>query len=461
MSIDKLVAGDVLSGFVIDGVEATPYVVGTLTRDDEGVEVMVPYVPGLPSGQFEVARKWFEDEALQSNFLFETKDGAVSLFECRISSRTMGGTSLGQFRPTEIVLSRRTGDLGDELRLREVQSTLDGLAEWTRLRAAHQKADVDDQSLVKKVTVEVETREEITWTQGDVTMCLRTHWAGDNSKPGVHIDEWVVLSSRFEDSRPFHEHLRHQQKVRSLVSLMLGAAVNFRKHEIRDIRFAREMPDGSLVELFRELISRRTVGQYSQPFADLSRSRLETVAHLPQISTASLTKWATMYDDWSRVIDPTVGLLSRPGAFAEDIVISTNLALEAAGQLLPKGAGEHALFGTRKTTSRHVFRCLTSLNVDWSLAADSVYGLAEAIANNYNTIKHYDRGHMPDRYETYWVGQVSLLVVRMLVVNLLDDTGEIVRSLGTGWRLPNLLRNLGDNNLHIDNVGKFVPIAGN
>jgi hypothetical protein len=361
MSIENLVAGDVLSGFVIDGVEATPYVVGTLARDNEGVEVMVPYVPGLPSGQFEVVRKRFEEEALQPNFLFETKDGAVSLFDCRVSSRTMGGTSLGQFRPPEVILSQRSVDIGDQLTVREVQSTLDGLAEWVGLRAAHQKADLDDESLVKKVTVEIETREEISWTQEDATMCLRTHWAGDNSKPGVHIDEWVVLSSRFAESRPIHEHFRHQQKVRSLVNLMLGAAVNFRKHEIRDTRFAREMPDGSLVELFKELISRRTVSEYSRPLADLSKSRLETVAHLPQISTDSLTKWATMYEDWSRVIDPVVGLLSRPDAFAEDIVISTNLALEATGQLLPKGTEEHALYGPRRTTLQHVFRCLMSL----------------------------------------------------------------------------------------------------
>jgi hypothetical protein len=100
-------------------------------------------------------------------------------------------------------------------------------------------------------------------------------------------------------------------------------------------------------------------------------------------------------------------------------------------------------------------------NVDRSAAADSVFGVAEAIATNYNTIKHYDRGQMPDRYETYWVGQLSLLVVRMLVVNLLDESGNIVRALGAGWHLPNVLRNLADNNLHIDGVGTFVPIAGN
>ncbi|WP_348788455.1 hypothetical protein [Leifsonia sp. NPDC080035] len=459
MSIEKLEPGKTLSGFVIDGVEETPYVVGTLTLDERGVEVELPYLPHLPTKQFETIEQWVDGEALPANLIFETLGGRVSLYGNRSTGWTSGNISQGRFRPDEAVLGDRMGDLQEPLTVTEVKSTLDGLSEWTGFKAIKQETHVDEQSRVKRITAEVESVDEFTWQQGDAKMTITTHWHGDGKRNGLHIDEWVVLTTEFPTSRPFINHLMEQRKVRSLLTLMLGAGIAWRKHEVRDERFAVVMPDGSLLPLFYEVISRRTVRDYALPVPDHTALRRDGVAYLPQLQPAALTRWAALYEEWSRVIDPTVGVLSRSGAFAEDIVISTNLSLEAGGHLLPASKDEEALYGSKKSTSRHIFRCLESLGLDWSEAADSLWGLAEAIADNYNTIKHYDRGEMPPTQETYVIGRLSLVVVRLLALNLLDETGQLVKAYGESWQFQRLLRYFADSNLHIDWKGDFVPAS--
>jgi hypothetical protein len=66
---------------------------------------------------------------------------------------------------------------------------------------------------------------------------------------------------------------------------------------------------------------------------------------------------------------------------------------------------------------------------------------------------------MPPIQQSYLIGEVSLLVVRLLAVNLLDDTGALVKAQGNGRLFQGVVRNFRESNWHIDGDGKFVAPA--
>jgi hypothetical protein len=63
-----------------------------------------------------------------------------------------------------------------------------------------------------------------------------------------------------------------------------------------------------------------------------------------------------------------------------------------------------------------VYRCLDALDVLWPERIRDRVGLARAIANNYNDVKHYDRGDFPEHSETYAVSEINQMIVRLLAI---------------------------------------------
>jgi hypothetical protein len=58
--LDHLELGSVFPALFIDGVEATPYVVGTLRLTERGVGIQVPYAKDEP--EFANVQAWFSDQ---------------------------------------------------------------------------------------------------------------------------------------------------------------------------------------------------------------------------------------------------------------------------------------------------------------------------------------------------------------------------------------------------------------
>jgi hypothetical protein len=177
-----------------------------------------------------------------------------------------------------------------------------------------------------------------------------------------------------------------------------------------------------------------------------------------QIGAEGMRLWHENYDTWKRVIQPTESALSRPGAVLENIVISACMSIEAAGSLIGSVQGEADTYARtgRPTTATYVFRCLARLGLKWQEAAESVTGLARAVANNYNTIKHYDRGEFPDLIQTYLIGQVAMTTVRLLATNLIDPSGQLVRNYEVDPSFGELKGEFEAQDIFIDSAGNFV-----
>ncbi len=338
----------------------------------------------------------------------------------------------------------------------ELRSQIDGLQEWTRFRAASTETNIDDAS-VRRLVITVAAVDEFTWQQGDARMTISNDWRHIDRSDGMEFEERVVLTSTFTESRPFQAHYAEQRKVVALLTLMLGVGIRFRRHEVRDSRFPTEVMGTPHLE-FHELLSSRTIQDYTIPKPDSAQMRIRGIAYLRQFKPEDLARWAENYEAWRRVIDPTVGVLSRSGLFVEDVVISTNLSLEAAGHILPYADGEEDTYRAagQLTSATFIYRAVKSLDLDWVAIADTPIGLARAVATNYNTIKHYDRGAMPPAQETHLIGELSLIVVRLLALNMLDPSGQRTKD-ATSAR-GEIITRFEQSGLRIDNSGSFVRI---
>lgn len=467
MSMPHLEFGDSVAGLLVDGVEETPYVGATLRLvHPDGVEVEVPYLSRHSAPQFTNVDEWFSTQTPPKNMRMITPRGAVSLFDISWGghSETWGGvnTSVGTLRPTEAVLGRRDGPLGDPLEMTRMYSRIDGLNEWTRLGSVFHENELDASNRIRAATYELRSAEGVEWTQGEARMSLQGGWNVSENRDALRlrtvIDETVSLVSEFDSSRSFWDHFVEQRKIATLLVFLYGRPIGFREHKLRDDRFAARLSDGRIYAHPRyEIISRHTIRDRVNPVPstdDLGRP----LAYLAQIGPDGLSAWADAYETWSRFILPSMSVVGRAQPYIEDIVVSTSMGLEAAGGLLGEQEGEQpTLHRGRPTTATNVYRALHVLQLDWS-GVGSELGLARAVANNYNDVKHSDRGDLPDQDSTFLVSRINELVVRLLALRLTGRGDELLAPYRDGNEMWKIKEDFRLNRLSVLDDGTWMRV---
>lgn len=121
--------------------------------------------------------------------------------------------------------------------------------------------------------------------------------------------------------------------------------------------------------------------------------------------------------------------------------------------------GEEVTYTSRKkpSTSTYVLRVLADIGLDWSETAESLVGLARGIANNYNDIKHYDRGRLPEGAHSYLISRVTLMLVRLFLLKRIDESGALVGDYGKAYRFMQLKEAFADQEKFLDGDGQFIP----
>ncbi|MBE9498330.1 hypothetical protein IHE61_05580 [Streptomyces sp. GKU 257-1] len=249
-------------------------------------------------------------------------------------------------------------------------------------------------------------------------MKISSDWNVAPARSGVSVTEGVSLTSTFECPMPVADHLAEHRKIISLLSFVFGCATYFRRHDIKDSRFNGKTLDGKVTETsFYQLVSRSTVRESAQPEPPRKKLQIPLVA-FDSMGTEGLENWSNNYDSWTRFIHPAISALNRPGVILENLVVNASMSMEAAGSLIGQVGGESDTCKPNGTpsTATFMYRCLVETGWNWSGICSSTVGLARAIAKNYNTIKHFDRGQFPDPAETYLVSSITALTVRMLAI---------------------------------------------
>lgn len=467
MGMRRVEFGDSLSGLLIDGVADTPNVGAAFQlTHDKGVTVEVPYLSNRSVTQFGHVQAWFTDQSPPTNMLLLTPEGTISLFDIAWSghSENWGGrrASIGSLRPALAVLGDRDNGLDDPLVMGEMHSRLDGLNEWSRLSAVSSDHETDVEGHIQSVTLLLHRDDGLTWQQGDATMTIRAGWYYAPEQDGYErkttVDDNVHIESTFGSGpMPFWEHFVEQRKIANLMVFLFGRPLSFREHRLRDDLFASRMMDGRTYEHpLTEIISRHTYRE-RRTEAPSQKDLGRPIAHLTQIGAAGLATWSQSYETWERFILPSVSVLGRAGSFIEDAVISTSMSLEAAGGILGERAGEQVTWSRarRPTTATYVYRCLEALDVRWPERIGDRVGLSRAIANNYNDVKHYDRGEFPDHDESYVVSEVNQLIVRLLAIYITGRGEELLSTYREGNDLYKIKQVLDGYGLRVDETGRW------
>jgi hypothetical protein len=437
MKWPELEFGDSVAGLLLDGVADTPYVGATFRLvSPHGVTVEVPYSPRHTDEQFANVDEWFSEQTPPNNMIMYTPEGTVSMFDIAWSghSENWGGTnaSLGKLRPHEVVLAAREGDLTDPLTITELHSYLDALSAWSGASSITTDHETDENHRVQTVNIRMTGGQVLSWRQGAATMELRAQWTHDPVRDGLGrvttLRDSVTLVSTFKPgSASFWDHFVEQRKLATLLVFIFGKPISFRRHQVRDERFAARLGGNGEVydSPLRELLSFRSIQERARPL--LATNDLTTpLVYLSNVGADGLATWSDSYEAWARFIVPSAGVLNRRGAFVEDIVLSTGMSLEAAGGLIGEREGERPTWHRgRPTMATYVFRCLQELGLEGPASAESITGLARAVANNYNDLKRADRGEFPDQVKSYLVSQVNRLVVRALAVSLTSSSAEL------------------------------------
>jgi hypothetical protein len=167
--------------------------------------------------------------------------------------------------------------------------------------------------------------------------------------------------------------------------------------------------------------------------------------------------WGEAYCEWERFILPSVNVLGREGVFMEDVILSTSMSMEAAGELIGECDGEASLKGGGRNlpVSLCIYRCLNVLELELPSEFGGITALSKAIASTYNSIKHSSRGDFPDVREVRVVYDVNKLVVRLLALYIAKvDLNPRIRSIVSNI-FDKIVANMSYWSLSVDGDGKW------
>ncbi len=456
-----------LSGLLDDGVEGTPFVGATMRIDrHKGLVVEIPYLLGTDNRQFEHVRRWFTSREAPTNMELLTPEGCVSLFGItwlgHRESYGLANASIGRLQPSVAVFDSREGSFENPLLMDELYSWVDGLNDWSELTAVSVNPSVDERNIPYQLEFMLGSEPGVEWVQGDARIRIQPTWSSSPESDGYrrkHVisDNVSIVSSFDSGSKCFEDHYREQQKVRHFMTFMYGRQLYFRRHALSDDQFSYTIGDGKdPIRPRVELVSSRTCAEFIRDVPSRSRS-IDMLASLQTVEASGMKTWGEAYCEWERFILPSVNVLGREGVFMEDVILSTSMSMEAAGELIGERDGEGCLKGRGRNLpiALCVYRCLHVLDLELPSVFGGLAGMSKAIANTYNAIKHSSRGKFPDAREVCVVCDVNKLVVRLLALYIAEvDLNPRIRSIVSNI-FDKIVANMSYWSLSVDGDGKW------
>lgn len=484
MSANGLVPGESHAVTLVDGVPNTPHVTAVLTLEKSGtIRVVVPYV--RDAEEHATVQAWFDSDGVPPHLLAFGSNMRLELFGCRNSGYVRFGgyaATEGHIWVEDALMGVRTSEFDAPLQVREVTSYVDGLYEWARLSSVESEYDSqgEDWDRENLLMYTVQATEGLVWQQEGATASIRSTFQGAAGR-GINIEDQAVIRTRFVEPRPFQDHLREQRAFVSLLSIIFGCPIAFRRHVARDDSLRlRNLGGGDMGMASVDVISRQTSAEHLRPVPEASDFH-HPIIRMPSLTSSHLESWRDGVDEWERIVLPIAGIFRVPASstFVENVAMNSAVSLEALGEkYIPFQDGEHDTYrkamrnldsaekmrdsavskttiGKCRTTTTDIYRALVSVGINWTSIAVSTVGLARAIADNYNGIKHPGMGAMPDSFQTAVLSDISCGVARLSILKLIG-----VDPAASGVDAYQLFRRadqrLSSESLIIDHDGNFV-----
>ncbi|WP_342632864.1 hypothetical protein [Microbacterium testaceum] len=437
--------------------DSEPIQSATLTFDSSsGAELHIAYLwesSDEPSPQFARANSWFRqfNEGLPKTLVFVDDGGVVTLNDLRTSHVSIGSHPLGRARAGVVILARPR-EVRDEYPVRQLASTIDGLEEFSRFEPITH----DVQYLPEghsRTTIVVESVDSVEWVANGYTYAIKSNvaWSARDGRYFHAVDSQpYILTTSDEGASPV-EHLAAQWPLRALLVLIHGQPLSWRSHRLRDEEFPVWMMDGSIrtpsfVDVqFQGTIAEHVASKPSSPhfpYPPLS---------LGSVTAEALAGWVTLYGDevFAQAVQPAVEVLNGASQFLEPQLMMLAISLDRFGYFLH---GD----GRQRRIHANIEKCMEAVGIAWP-DLGSRRGIARAIANANNDLKHPDREASPPSRQLAGLVELCKIIVRAQAFELLSVDPNIREKFVTASNdALNMLRIFSDAHLMITDDGEFV-----
>lgn len=418
---NTLEPGDVRVGHVLDAYDqADPIQSATLVFDDRGGELKVAYLLESKEHdpephQFLRTNSWFkfDSDNLPTTLLFADSRGWVTLTDARVTGSSMGNIPLGRVRARALIFNRpRT--IRDEYSVSEFMSTIDGLEAFARFEPI--KFDMKtNETGGHRVELVVDAAESVSWEAGgyEYTIHANVSWTGQDGRSFEILDSRPYLETKREGGATIHDHYRAHLPIRALLTLVHGVALSWRSHRLRDDEFPMWMLDGSdRGPSSVEVILEATVRQHRAEEPE-SGSFVFSAFRLHDLGPEGLTRWVDLYsnDDFRRAIEPAVEVINGATKFLEPQLMMLAISLDRFGYFRFSD-------GSRRAMHEHIEKCLEDADLTWPEIGSRI-GIAKAIANVNNDLKHPDRPDYPETDELAAITRLAEIIARAQLFDLL------------------------------------------
>lgn len=391
---NTLTAGDVRVGHIdapdLEGVA----VAATLVFDDAGALLRIPYVrnPNSPgTDRFRAVSQWFyhTDSAIPPTIIFTDTRGSVTLNGVRFAGSSGGALDEGRLRAHTVIFNNpRT--FKEEYRVGQVTSTIDGLQEFAGFRPV--SLDVTRVEDRNRVTVVVEADEHVDWEVNGVGYRVQANasWEGQEGTRFTIHNSAPLLTTTIREGATATGHLQAQRPIRALLILAHGRPLFWRQHLLRDDEFPTWMMAGEPQPPSSIPVQLAATVREAERTPTPDRDLVSPVLSLSDLGPEGMSRWVRLYgeDDFRRAVEPVVEVLNGATKFLEPQLMMLAISLDRFGA--------HSFAdGNRRPLFQTILRCIEQANLEWSSIGPRV-GIAKALANMNNDLKHPDRSSYPD-----------------------------------------------------------------
>lgn len=392
-------------GWLMTDREGAPQFPGMLTMEGRRLRLTVP-TPGMIQAETQpcpYTARWpsSEDEAegtLPHEILFHDVHGSISLIGCAATSWNQGGDA-GQVscRPDFAVMDAAT--LGYST-IQGMRVDMPALISWTGLRSLDLKIEPNDEGKARAATVRAEAPDAIE-VSSELRLHIKPTWRTHqrDSLGEFGMAEAVEVATASEQPLSWDAHLKPVSAMRDLVVVAGWRNFGFRQIMVnRRDDPQRVMSGDAIGERWARVVTHRF------PFHEDWEKAPRFLFQLDDIGPHGLETWLSFREDYQRAVAPLVGIASRPEAYLEARLMHSGVAIESAGYIARREAGESGRFNYRAAAET----ILSQMNY---IPFEDASAWLERSTRTYREVKHADNPY-PNTIEMVNAVRENCLILR-------------------------------------------------
>ncbi len=381
-----------------------------------GATLLVPYVRG--ESQFCATEKWFRSSSTPPCVVFADDKGVVTLVGVRWHAQAGSTMATGRLVAAVAIFGQPT-HIKDDYKVTQLRSSLDGLSGFCDFRPVR----YDFPGPGEPVTLAFDESELRSWRSAGFTYTLKPHvtWSGTEGHQFEAQSTASLVTSNSRRASP-REHLRAQWAIRDLLLLAHGQKLAWRSHHVIDDQFPLLTLDGKAHGPDpAETHFAGTLREHSWPQPS-SIGLAFPALNLRAIGTPGLRRWTNLYADelFRRAVQPAAEVINGAASFLEPQLMMLASSLDYFGYYRFRDQ-------RRRPMHESILKCLDDTQLDWP-EIGSRDGIASAITQLNNDLKHPDRERRPSSEELACMVTLATVIARAQPLDLLHTNAETRRS---------------------------------